>query len=168
MNIYLIGMMGSGKTTIARNLSKIINKNYIDTDSIIEVKENMTINEIFSKLGESHFRKIESEVLQSIANDSIIACGGGIILKKVNREFLKKSGITVYLKTSIPILVNRLKGQNLRPLINDKNITNALIDIFYKREILYEKTANVQIDTDDKTIEDIIFNLKEKLIIEEN
>ena len=168
MNIYLIGMMGSGKTTIARNLSKIINKNYIDTDSIIELKENMTINEIFSKLGESHFRKIESEVLQSIAKNSIIACGGGIILKKINREFLKKNGATVYLKTSIPILVNRLKGQNLRPLVNDKNITNALIDIFDKREILYEKTANVQIDTDEKTIEDIIFNLKEKLIIEEN
>ena len=90
MNIYLIGMMGCGKTTIARNLSKIINKNYIDTDSIIELKENMTINEIFSKLGESHFRKIESEVLQSIAKNSIIACGGGIILKKINREFLKK------------------------------------------------------------------------------
>ena len=88
--------------------------------------------------------------------------------KKNKQRVFKKNGITVYLKTSIPILVNRLKGQNLRPLVNDKNITNALIDIFDRREILYEKTANVQIDTDDKTIEDITFNLKEKLIIEEN
>ena len=94
--------MGSGKTTIARNLSKIINKNYIDTDSIIELKENMTINEIFSKLGESHFRKIESEVLQSIAKNSIIACGGGIILKnRLIKKFFKENLPTVLVSSII-------------------------------------------------------------------
>ena len=76
MKVFFIGMMGSGKTTLAKKLSELMNKSYVDIDDLIELKENMSISEIFSNHGEDYFRKIESIKLQSIVNSKIIACGG--------------------------------------------------------------------------------------------
>ena len=165
--------MGCGKTVIGKCLAKRKSLDFIDLDEFIETEENTSISKLFEKGGELGFRKKERFYLENLLSQNlqaIISLGGGTpcYFENINYIIQKEAFQTVYLKTSIPILVNRLKGQNLRPLVNDKNITNALIDIFDRREILYEKTANVQIDTDDKTIEDITFNLKEKLIIEEN
>ena len=96
MKVFFIGMMGSGKTTLAKKLSELMNKSYVDIDNLIELKENMSISEIFSKYGEDYFRKIENITLRSIGNSEIIACGGGIIINKNNRKFLKENGFTIY------------------------------------------------------------------------
>ena len=168
MKIFFIGMMGSGKTTLAKKLSDLMNKSYVDIDNLIEMEENMSISEIFSNYGEDYFRKIESIKLQSIVNSKIIACGGGIIIHKNNREFLNENGFTIYLKTSLPILAKRLKGKNRRPLLNNEDLQNSLRGIYHKRRKLYEDTADLIIEADGKSLNRIATIIQEKFINEEN
>ena len=161
-------MMGSGKTTLAKKLSELMNKSYVDLDDLIELEENMPINEIFSNYGEDYFRKIENIALRSIGNSEIIACGGGIIMNKNNRKFLIKNGFTIYLKTSLPILEKRLKGKNKRPLIKNMDLRKTLTDIYNDRRKSYEDTANLIIKTDGKSLDRIASIIQEKFINEEN
>ena len=168
MKIFFIGMMGSGKTTLAKKLSELMNKSYVDIDDLIELKENMSISEIFSNYGEDYFRKIENITLRSISNSEIIACGGGIIINKNNRKFLKENGFTIYLKTSLPILVKRLKGKNIRPLLDNNDLQKTLDGIYHKRRKLYEDTADLIIETDGKSLNRIASIIQEKFINEKN
>ena len=168
MKIFFIGMMGSGKTTLAKKLSELMNKSYIDLDDLIEQEENMSINEIFSNYGEDYFRKIENIALRSIGNSEIIACGGGIIINKNNRKFLNENGFTIYLKTSLPILEKRLNGINRRPLLKNKDLQKTLSGIYHKRKKLYEETADLIIETDGKSLNKIASMIQEKFINEEN
>ena len=168
MKVFIIGMMGSGKTTLAKKLSELMNKSYADIDDLIELKENMSISEIFSNYGEDYFRKIENITLRSISNSEIIACGGGIIINKNNRKFLKENGFTIYLKTSLPILVKRLKGKNIRPLLDNNDLQKTLDGIYHKRRKLYEDTADLIIETDGKSSNRIASIIQEKFINEKN
>ena len=161
-------MMGSGKTTLAKKLSELTNKSYVDIDDLIELEENMSISEIFSNYGEDYFRKIEKITLRSIGNSEIIACGGGIIINKNNRKFLNENGFTIYLKTSLPILAKRLNGLNRRPLLKNKNLQKTLMGIYHKRKKLYEDTADLIIETDGKSLNRIMSIIQEKFINEEN
>ena len=166
MKIFFIGMMGSGKTTLAKRLSKLMNKSYVDLDDLIELKEDMSIREIFSSYGEDYFRKIEDIALRSIGNSEIIACGGGIIINKNNRKFLNENGFTIYLKTSLPILAKRLKGKNRRPLLRNINLHIALGGIYHDRRKSYEDTADLIIETDGKSLNRIASIIQEKFINE--
>ena len=168
MKIFFIGMMGSGKTTLAKKLSELMNKSYVDLDDLIELEENMSISEIFSHYGEDYFRKIENITLRSIGNSEIIACGGGIIINKNNRKFLNENGFTIYLKTSLPILVKRLKGKNRRPLLYNNDLQKTLDGIYHKRRKLYEDTADLIIETDGKSLNKIVSIIQEKFINEKN
>ena len=168
MKVFFIGMMGSGKTTLAKKLSELMKKSYVDIDDLIELKENMSISEIFSKYGEDYFRKIENITLRSIGNSEIIACGGGIIINKNNRKFLNENGFTIYLKTSLPILAKRLNGLNERPLIKNKDLQKTLSEIYHERKRLYEDAADLIIETDGKSLNRIASIIQEKFINEEN
>ena len=168
MKIFFIGMMGSGKTTLAKKLSELMNKSYVDLDDLIELEENMSINEIFSNYGEDYFRKIENIALRSIGNSEIIACGGGIIINKNNRKFLNENGFTIYLKTSLPILAKRLNCLNERPLIKNKDLQKTLSEIYHERKRLYEDTADLILETDGKSLDRISSIIQEKFINEEN
>ncbi len=161
-------MMGSGKTALAKKLSEIMNKSFVDLDDLIELKENMSISEIFSNYGEDYFRKIENVALRSISNSEIIACGGGIIMNKNNRKFLKENGFTIYLKTSIPTLEKRLTVKNNRPLLENMSLQKTLSGIYHNRRKSYEDTANLIIKTDGKSLDRIASIIKEKFINEEN
>ncbi|KAF2955072.1 shikimate kinase [Marinitoga sp. 38H-ov] len=142
MPIFLIGMMGCGKTTIGKVLSEILNKRFIDLDEEIEKKENMKISDIFSKKGENYFREIESNLLfQMKDNDAIISTGGGIILKKINREFLKKYK-TLFLYVPIEEILERVDIKN-RPLL--KNGKNKLFEIWEDRKDLYNQFEKVNL-----------------------
>ena len=168
MKIFFIGMMGSGKTTLAKRLSKLMNKSYVDLDDLIELKEDMSIREIFSSYGEDYFRKIEDIALRSIGNSEIIACGGGTIINKKNRKFLNENGFTIYLKTSLPILAVRLKDRNRRPLLKNMNLHKTLCGIYHDRRKSYEDTADLIIETDGKSLDRIASIIQEKFINEEN
>lgn len=163
MIIYFVGMMGSGKSTVSKIFAEKTNYPFIDLDILIQEKAKKSIQEIFEGDGEKLFRKLESETLEALSGeDAVIACGGGIVLKESNLKQLK-SGTVVYLKASIPKLIHRLEKVNNRPLIKGKNIEDELLSILDERGRLYTEAANIIINVNDKTPEQITNNLIEQL-----
>ena len=154
MNIYLMGMMGSGKSTVGKTLSQQLGKPFIDLDLEIERSTGKTISEIFENDGAEHFRNIESNQLQQ-HSDSIVACGGGIILKEENRVIIKENGKAILLTASIPELSNRLSASANRPLLTDDNMEETLTKLWLERQLHYLSTADYTIETDGKTPEKI-------------
>ena len=154
MNIYLMGMMGSGKSTVGKTLSQQLGKPFIDLDLEIEQSTGKTISEIFENDGAEHFRNIESNQLQQHSN-SIVACGGGIILKEENRVIIKENGKAILLTASIPELSNRLSASANRPLLTVDNMEETLTKLWLERQLLYLSTADYTIETDGKTPEKI-------------
>ncbi len=143
-HIVLIGMMGSGKTTVGRLLSKILGMSFIDTDEIIEKQEGISIGEIFKTKGEEYFRKVEGEVLENVLkeNPSIVATGGGIILSEKNRDLIKEKSIPIFLDGDIETLAERLKRAKDRPLLEGDSIESRLRAIWHKRERFYKEFKN--------------------------
>ena len=158
LNIVLIGMPGSGKTTISNKLSEELDMIYIDTDSLIEAKAGMKIDEIFSKYGEKQFREIEKEVIKdiSIIQECIISTGGGVILDKDNVSALMANGIIFYINRSIDNIYHDLED---RPLAKSKE---DLINLFERRSELYQESSdfivdnNSDLNTTVKKIKDLI------------
>ncbi len=154
-NIYLIGMMGVGKSTIGKLLATKLNYKFIDGDDyIIENSKFNSINEIFECNSEEYFRNIESEKLQdlSLNDECVIATGGGIILKKDNILIMKKTGIIIYLKSNIESLANNLYNTESRPLLKNIDLHSKLNEIFEKRKEIYDEVSD----------EDIYVNFKSK------
>jgi len=147
-NIYLIGMMGSGKSTIGKLLSKKMNLEYIDMDRELEILMDMSIQRIFSDYGEKRFRMIESTFFREISKvgQLIYATGGGIILDKLNRAIIQK-GTSIFLNCSIEELINRVQNDNQnRPLLN-KDIKKNMINLYNERNNFYKECATHTIDT---------------------
>ncbi|MDP6339005.1 MAG: shikimate kinase [Candidatus Marinimicrobia bacterium] len=156
MNIYLIGMMGSGKSTVGKILGKKMGMPFLDLDHYIEVKSNKSISEIFKNDGESHFRELESEALTHIEKSNVVAaCGGGIILSKENRDKLKSTGKVVLLQASIPEIAKRLQDAIDRPLLQDKERIQELTKIWNGRKDYYQNTAHITVDANGQTPEKI-------------
>ncbi len=143
-------MMGAGKSTIGKLLSNNMKISFVDTDEEVEKHFNMPINNIFDKYGEEGFREIESLILEK-STDSIVACGGGIVLKKKNRDFIKKNGKCLLLLSKINVLADRLSSENNRPLLNDGIIENQLEQIWEQRKDLYYNLADQVIEINDKS-----------------
>ena len=154
MNIYLIGMMGSGKSTVGKTLSEKMHKPFIDLDSEIEKGTGKNISEIFDIDGEEQFRKMENKQLKQYS-ESIVACGGGIVLKDENREFINENGVTILLTASMEELSHRLSDSGNRPLLADDNTEEALTKLWMERQIDYLETANFTIETDGKNPEEL-------------
>jgi len=154
MNIYLIGMMGSGKSTVGKTLSEKMHKPFIDLDSEIEKGTGENISEIFDIDGEEQFRKMETKQLKQYS-ESIVACGGGIVLKDENREFINENGIAILLLATMGELTQRLSNSGNRPLLADDNTEEALTKLWMERQIDYLETANFTIETDGKNPEEL-------------
>jgi shikimate kinase len=155
-NIYLIGMMGSGKSTVGKLLAEKMQMIFIDLDEIIETSAQKTVRDIFEQDGELHFRKLESEALVNVNQEnSVISCGGGIILDKSNRIQLKSSGKVVFLKASVSELTHRLQSVVDRPLLYGKHNDEELNCLWSERKEFYEETAHITINVDKQTPEQI-------------
>ena len=154
MNIYLIGMMGSGKSTVGKTLSEIMHKPFIDLDSEIEKGTGKNISEIFDTDGEEKFRIMETKQLKKYS-ESIVACGGGVVLKEENREFINKNGVTILLTASMEELSHRLSDSGNRPLLADDNTEEALTKLWLERQLHYLNTADFTIETDGKSPEQL-------------
>ena len=154
MNIYLIGMMGSGKSTLGKTLSEKIQKPFVDLDSEIEKAAGKSISEIFDIDGEEQFRKMETKQLKQYS-ESIVACGGGIVLNDANRQFIKGNGIAILLLATMGELTQRLSNSGNRPLLADDNTEEALTKLWMERQIDYLETANFTIETDGKNPEEL-------------
>lgn len=155
MNIVLCGMMGSGKTTVARALENIYGFSVVDTDEII-VRRHGEINAIFRDLGEHAFRDIESQTVKEVSalDGYVISLGGGVVLIRSNVEELKKNGKIFYLRTRAETVIARVKGDSSRPLLQG-NLEERVHAILKDRSKVYEEAADVVIDTDDKSPEEI-------------
>ena len=154
MNIYLIGMMGSGKSTVGKPLSEKMHKPFIDLDSEIEKGTGKNISEIFDIDGEEQFRKMETKQLKQYS-ESIVACGGGIVLKDENREFINENGVTILLTASMEELSHRLSDSGNRPLLADDNTEEALTKLWLERQLNYLNTADFTIETDGKNPDEL-------------
>jgi len=156
-NIILIGMMGSGKSTLSHELSKMTGFEIIDCDDLIEKKENLLIKEIFSLYGESHFRNLESNFLNDFnKNQCIVSTGGGMILSKENRERLKAMGTVFYMSGSLETLYNRLTEQTInRPLLDKEALHNQLEDLLTVRSTMYLEASDYEINIDSKTSSEV-------------
>ncbi|WP_404452998.1 shikimate kinase [Virgibacillus necropolis] len=164
-NIYLIGFMGSGKSSVGRCLSVTLNCNYVDTDAAVEAKYNKTIATIFSEEGESAFRSYESVELREIPyNNCVVSTGGGIIKNHNNVEQMKDTGIIVYLATSFEKIDNRLKTDLSRPLWNQNKQKQK--QLFEERLDLYRSCADITVLTDDKSLDDIVAEVRSYIVSE--
>jgi len=148
--LYIIGFMGSGKSTAGNKLAALLGWSFIDLDRKVEEYTGMTIPELFSKYGEDHFRNIEAEMLRSITPDSniVLATGGGTPCYRGNMEYMLMTGLTIYLKMTPAQLADRLVASNdERPLIKNMEGKELLIYIEKKlseREFWYEKSHLIQ------------------------
>ena len=151
-NICLIGMMGSGKTIIGRELSKKYDVIFYDSDTEIESHTKKTINLIFENYGEKYFREIEEKTCSDLIkkNNCIISLGGGSITSEKVRWLLKEHSITIYLKTNISILVTRLMKSKKRPLLNQLDKKKVLEDLYEKRKKYYNNADIVVKNNNEK------------------
>ncbi len=146
LNIYLIGMMGCGKTTVGQLLAKAINYKFMDTDQLITQVAGQSINTLFATAGEAEFRALESQVLSQLCayQRLVVATGGGIVLQKMNWSYLRH-GLIVWLDVPVPQLYHRLQGDTSRPLLQDPDPLARLQNLLNQRQNLYQQ-ADLRIE----------------------
>ena len=162
-NLCLIGLMGSGKSVIGKELGKFYKIKHFDSDSEIEKVERKKINVIFKTLGENYFRKVEEEICIGLLekHNCIISLGGGSVINKKIRDHIEKYSYSIYVKVNIEILANRLKNSIKRPLLNVHNKEEKLRELYNKRKKFYNN-ANLIIENNfDKS--DIVSKIKTKI-----
>tara|TARA_B100000925_G_scaffold4771_1_gene3457 strand:- start:1692 stop:2204 length:513 start_codon:yes stop_codon:yes gene_type:complete len=164
-NYFLIGPMGAGKTAVGKQLAKLLDIEFYDTDEEIESRTGVDIPFIFEKEGESGFRKRESEILSELTkkNNIVLATGGGAIQSKENRKNLMSKGTVIYLKADIQKQFERtLKGKE-RPLLNSENPKLILENLMKIREPFYQNSADITITTDDRKISSVAREIMNKI-----
>jgi shikimate kinase len=156
-NIYLVGFMGTGKTSVGKKLAQKKNWRFVDLDELIELKEKMTIVDIFAKKGEPYFRRREKETLKEVSKESnfVVACGGGIVLDEENIKIMQETGTPICLTSSPSVIFERTKGHNLRPLLNTPNPLERIKELLEKRAPFYARIEK-KIDTSNLSIDEVV------------
>ena len=157
-NVFLIGPMGAGKTTIGKQLAKILHLDFVDSDQEIEARTGAPIDWIFDIEGEDKFREREKDVIAELTQRQgiILATGGGAIIEAANRTFLAGRGIVVYLETSIEQQVERTRRDKRRPLLQASDNPEAtLVALNKTRENLYREIADIIVATNENSIKSV-------------
>lgn len=155
-NIVLIGFMGSGKSMVAKRLAKILRRDVVSLDDVIEAKEGRPITQIFQESGEGYFRKREEEAVGEVTGKEslIIDCGGGIVLNPQNMARLKATGILICLSATAETICERVKNKDKRPLLNMKNPQSRIKELLKERKPFYAQ-ADHAVATDNKTVDQV-------------
>ena len=167
MNVVLCGMMGGGKSTVGMKVAELMNRRWVDTDTLIANRHG-TINDIFEYYGEAHFRQLESQITKEVSemDDLVISTGGGLVLKWENAELLKKSGKLFFLHAPLETLLARVQGDDTRPLLKNANAEEKLNQLLNERMPRYEHVADYKIATQGKSADEVareIVAIMEKL-----
>ncbi len=163
-NIYFIGFMGTGKTTISKIISQKLNMNWVDLDEMIEERENRTIVDIFRDSGEGYFREVEKGVLKEIAENGnyVVSTGGGIVIFDENVDIMKRSGVMITLVASPEVIYERLKDDQSRPLLQVPDPLSEIKRLMFERAPFYIK-GDIIIDTSFDEPEVIVEQILEEL-----
>lgn len=164
-NIVLVGMMGSGKTTVGKLLANLVGKTFIDVDHEIQKRTGVGIPVIFEIEGEAGFRKRESEILRDIVKQQniVLATGGGAILHPDNRALLRQYGTVIYLCAPVTELRRRTYLDKNRPLLQTGNVHARLLELFTQRDPLYRETAHIVMDSGRQSVRAFVQKLIQKL-----
>ena len=165
-SIALIGFMGTGKTAVGKALAERLGKEFIELDALIERKAGKTIPEIFQQDGEVRFRELEIEVARGVAGrkNAVIACGGGLVLNKINIDRLSEECVMVYLTASPQVILKRTsadKGE--RPLLNTTDQALRIRELMRFREPFYRRAAEITVDTSRLGIGSVVDKIIEEL-----
>jgi shikimate kinase len=161
-NIYIVGFMGTGKTSLARRLSGVKKLAFIDLDELIQTSEKKSITEIFSQKGEVYFRALEKNILAEVSrkDDQVVSCGGGIVLDKDNIVLMKNSGIIICLSARPEVILARTKNYQHRPLLNVDDPEKKIKELLEARANLYA-LADHKIDTSDISLKEVVIKALE-------
>ena len=157
MNIFIVGPMGSGKSTVGKIISSELFLNFFDTDEEIEARTGASIDWIFDLEGEEGFRKRENKILEEMVqqNSIVLSTGGGIILSESNRELLSSRGTVFYLATPIAVQLERTSKDKDRPLLKNGDPGKILEELHVERESLYEGVADYIVNTEGKSSQEV-------------
>jgi shikimate kinase len=164
-NIFLVGPMGSGKSTIGRQLARILRKRFYDSDREIEKRTGVTISWIFEREGEEGFRDREQRIIEELSakQNIVLATGGGSILREENRELLKQNGKVIYLSSTVDQLYKRTANDKKRPLLQTGDRRQQVENLFKMRDPLYREVADIVIQTGSRSVQNTVNTVIRKL-----
>ena len=156
-NIFLIGFMGVGKSTVSNALQNTFAMDVVEMDEMIAKKNNMSISEIFDLHGEEYFRNEETNLLKEVGNEKnkIVSCGGGVAMREVNVQEMRKSGKVILLTAKPETILERVKENHDRPLLENNKTVEYVSELMEKRRPAYEAAADIVIATDGKSANEI-------------
>jgi shikimate kinase len=168
--LSLVGLPGSGKTTVGRQLARRLGLRFVDSDHAIETRLGCSIREFFEREGEPKFRDIEAEVLDTltIGQDSVVSTGGGAVLRAGNRENLHSRGKVIYLKSTPEELYRRLRHDTNRPLLQVSDPMGRLRELFEQRDPLYREVAHFILETGRPSVSTLVNMIVMQLELGEN
>jgi shikimate kinase len=164
-NIFFVGLMGAGKTTIGKLLAKHLGKTFYDTDHEIEKRTGVKVAIIFELEGEAGFRKRETAVIEELAQltNIVMATGGGAVIATQNRALLKAHGKVIYLRANVNELWHRMRHDKHRPLLQNVDIRAKLEQLYSERNPLYTETADLIFDTGNQPVSNILNQIEKSL-----
>ena len=164
-NIFLVGPMGAGKSTVGRQLAKALDMEFVDCDREIEQRTGVTIGVIFEVEGEEGFRKRETAMIEQLTERDgiVLATGGGVVLDEVNRSRLRARGFAIYLNAPIDLLLERTARDKQRPLLQTDDPKAKLISLAAEREPLYQQVADMVVKTDRRTARHVVKEIVRRL-----
>lgn len=160
--MWLVGMMGSGKTTVGEAVANRVGVPFFDTDSMVTELARLPIAAIWDGAGEEGFRRLENQAMAAVPGSGVVAAaGGGAVLSADNRHRMRRNGVVVWLRCSPEALAKRVADQGGRPLLVKGDIAETLTTILDRRTPLYEEVATHVIDTEHRSIEDVVLEAVE-------
>lgn len=157
-NIFLVGPMGAGKSTVGRQLSRTLEKQFIDSDKAIEERTGASISLIFDLEGEEGFRRREQAVIEELTalDDIVLATGGGAVLAEANRSNLMSRGFVVYLSAPVDLLIERTARDRLRPLLRTDDPAARVTELLAERDPIYRQVADAVVHTDRRSARHVV------------
>lgn len=162
-HIFFVGFLGAGKSTLARNLGRMFNRRYIDTDRLVERRTGSSVAQIFESEGEKRFRELETEALRSLASERslLVSCGGGVVETGENLELMHEMGYCVYLEGDFDDSLRQIRSLRQRP---DFKTREHARNLYLHRRPLYEQAADLVVDIRGASFKDVCYRCAEMLL----